>query len=489
MSCKNCGQEPEDAFCPACGRSRRDDDKFCPNCGHRFTDSPAPSADEQNALPCRAEERKEAPMLQESRFGSENAPSKTIQSFFRCAHRIPACALGLFSALLFAFFAAPVAQTRFPRIGLGSVYTMTEVPSLTGILIFMLIFASLGLAAAFTFILLSFRPFLQYKHIHIGTLRLRLSTAVSCICCLFPLVFFIAGCALCAMIAAEDDGAGILAAGACPVLLIIFSLLFAAVILSVPALKRLIGKKYPLLAEEEDALKLQYESERKNETAARENAAAFRESHTPVCTAETLQASTDEQISLQAAEPAAKKQKPARLPKPEGLAKTVNKYMHFKRHAVFAFVLPFLLAVNLLLVFYFVRSAALDYLAERAIFAAAVIFDALCCTVWLILANKRVRKWEPSQARKSPGITTVAVMEGICCLLSVIVAIILTQYELELIFALLPLIPFVYFLALLLVTVLRTAKYRAKLCVAFFGEKNPAEGKAPLISFDPFGKN
>lgn len=72
--------------------------------------------------------------------------------------------------------------------------------------------------------------------------------------------------------------------------------------------------------------------------------------------------------------------------------------------------------------------------------------------------------------------------------LSVIVAIILTQYELELIFALLPLIPFVYFLALLLVTVLRTAKYRAKLCVAFFGEKNPAEGKAPLISFDPFGK-
>lgn len=133
------------------------------------------------------------------------------------------------------------------------------------------------------------------------------------------------------MIAAEDDGAGILAAGACPVLLIIFSLLFAAVILSVPALKRLIGKKYPLLAEEENALKLQYESERKNETAARGNAAAFRESHTPVCTAEPLQASTDEQISLQAAEPAAKKQKPARLPKPAGLTKTVNKYMHFKR--------------------------------------------------------------------------------------------------------------------------------------------------------------
>ena len=225
MSCKNCGQEPEGAFCPACGRSRRDDDKFCPNCGHRFTDSPAPPTDEQNEPPCRAEERKEAPLLQESRFGSENAPSKTIQSFFRCAHRIPACALGLFSALLFAFF------------------------------------------------------------------------------------------------------------------------------------------------------------------------------------------------------------------------------------------------------------------------AAAVIFDALCCTVWLILANKRVRKWEPSQARKSPGITAVAVMEGICCLLSVIVAIILTQYELELIFALLPLIPFVYFLALLLVTMLRTEKYRAKPCVAFFGEKNPAKGKAPLIAFDPCGKN
>lgn len=146
MSCKNCGQEPEGAFCPACGRSRRDDDKFCPNCGHRFTDSPAPPTDEQNEPPCRAEERKEAPLLQESRFGSENAPSKTIQSFFRCAHRIPACALGLFSALLFAFFAAPVAQTRFPRIGLGSVYTMTEVPSLTGMpfsLLFCLFYSQL----------------------------------------------------------------------------------------------------------------------------------------------------------------------------------------------------------------------------------------------------------------------------------------------------------------------------------------------------------
>ena len=175
MSCKNCGQEPEGAFCPACGRSRRDDDKFCPNCGHRFTDSPAPPTDAQGATCHIEEQQKEAPLRQESRFGSENAPSKTIQSFFRCAHRIPACALGLFSALLFAFFAAPVAQTRFPRIGLGSVYTMTEVPSLTGILIFMLIFASLGLAAACTFILLSFRPFLQYRHIHIGTLRLRLS--------------------------------------------------------------------------------------------------------------------------------------------------------------------------------------------------------------------------------------------------------------------------------------------------------------------------
>ena len=113
MSCKNCGQEPEGAFCPACGRSRRDDDKFCPNCGHRFTDSPTPPTDEQNEPPCRAEEQKEAPLRQESRFGSENAPSKTIQSFFRCAHRIPACALGLFSALLFAFLPRPSPKRAF----------------------------------------------------------------------------------------------------------------------------------------------------------------------------------------------------------------------------------------------------------------------------------------------------------------------------------------------------------------------------------------
>lgn len=113
MSCKNCGQEPEDAFCPACGRSRRDDDKFCPNCGHRFTDSPAPPADAQGAAYRIEEQRKDVPLLQESRFGSENAPSKTIQSFFRCAHRIPACALGLFRHCFSPFLPRPSPKRAF----------------------------------------------------------------------------------------------------------------------------------------------------------------------------------------------------------------------------------------------------------------------------------------------------------------------------------------------------------------------------------------
>ncbi len=264
--CPECGtQWQEEKTCPQCGTTLAGNAKFCTECGYSFlqrTESSAPQTMQQtteNAVNSDAAE--------------SNAKTAKVHFFtekrksliFKILGYVPAALIVLFSLLLFAFYAAPVAvavlggETLFGEdLGnesLGNVYQMvgySEIPSLQGGMIALIVCAVLSLAFGVAIAVSVFHPKLNLRQITLfQKIRLKLTDLFTYCGYLFYFTYLIVGCVVIGQVNAADEGTGTFAAGACPILLIVFTILFALLSAGAISGRFFITKKNPTYAEKE----------------------------------------------------------------------------------------------------------------------------------------------------------------------------------------------------------------------------------------------
>ena len=245
--CPNCGEKwEEERTCPKCGAKNSGSARFCTECGYAFFEQPEKD--------------------------SNNSQINVKQKVYSILKFVPFVAFALFSVLLFVLYSAPVAEIilgmGLPNQNLGNVYGMytgllSEVPEIEGSMLALIIFASVCVVYACVSAVIQFKSDLKYREIKIGKFRMYLPTLFEYISYIFYLLIFIIGIAIICIISSADEGMGILASGACPILLIVFSIIFAAASAGSIVARYLLAKQSPELKESEERKKEQYfESER-----------------------------------------------------------------------------------------------------------------------------------------------------------------------------------------------------------------------------------
>lgn len=211
--CPECGTKwPEEKTCPKCGARLGGGVKFCNECGFSFfpTETVAyPSAKEEPApIPPSGKSLKEAPVKPSRSFG------KKIQTYLRYA---PAGLLLFYFLLLWAFYAAPVFRVNV-LIGTleGNLYQIgnaEEFPEFHAIVLSFYIFSAVIFIAACAAL---FATVKRYKNL--PTLLTLISLFVFCVL---------------GIILTVKVGQLGLQVGACPILVLVFSFLFAILTVAV----------------------------------------------------------------------------------------------------------------------------------------------------------------------------------------------------------------------------------------------------------------
>lgn len=251
--CSNCGQEFEGKFCPNCG-AKSEEEKICPNCGAklagstRFCNECGYAFVKTNNCEVAATAVKTATVTYS--YG------QTYSKLYCFLKYVPAILFVLFAVLLFAFYSAPVAVMPAQEIfgekvsaeSYGNVYSMysgilSEVPDLKGAMLALILFAVFTSLYAVALSAINFSFATRYK---------KVNRNLTYGCFVFYAIFFLVGCIICGKISSLDEGMGILSAGSCPVLLIVFSLLFTIFGAGVYIARYIIKKKNPKYADEEE---------------------------------------------------------------------------------------------------------------------------------------------------------------------------------------------------------------------------------------------
>jgi hypothetical protein len=264
--CLNCGEEFEGNFCPECGTKWRTD-KICPECG---------AVNSTNAKFCTecgcdlfnnikaGGSTERASRSVASEIGTNTGVTSFLNKVYPYFKYVPAALIALFSLLLFAFYAAPVAVMvgggGIPDESLGSVYTMSElfgeVAEVKGAVITLIVLAVLSLGFSAVAVLLALKPYYHYiKTVTISKFKFTLNQIMAYVSLVVYLIFFIVGCVICGEIGSLDGGLGIFGSGACPILIIVFSLIFALLTAGVIVSDYFLNKKLPQSTTKERAAK------------------------------------------------------------------------------------------------------------------------------------------------------------------------------------------------------------------------------------------
>ncbi len=243
--CPKCGLEFEGNFCPNCGE-KFEQEKSCPKCGTRLSGS---------ARFCN--ECGYSFTGEQATTKNSYKPENQTEKIYGILKIVPTAIFALFTVLLFIFAATPVAELilgmGFPNESLGNVYTMTsgvllDIPkaqtALTAFIVAMII------SAVFTCVMCAVSVLPKYKYKLIKGIKLpKLLTYVTWAIYLLILVF---GIAIAAEIIAADEGMDLIAVGAFPILLIIFSVVFAAISAGSVFYAKTLLAKNPEFADEEN---------------------------------------------------------------------------------------------------------------------------------------------------------------------------------------------------------------------------------------------
>lgn len=383
--CPNCGLRPEISAptCPECGSDHLPGDRFCANCGHCF--------DAAQPVPYVADGAGGAQPVPPSSPATEKKQSfftaERLNKAFALSRYLPAALFALFALLLFAFFAAPVAVMPGGELmgetiaaeSYGNVYSMMrEFPSLTGSMTALIVFAALALALAAVCVAQYFAPPLKGRAFSVRGKTLSLETVLNAAACLMLFLFFLVGCIVCGTVAKEDGGMGAVKAGACPVLLIVFGLIFLVLCAGIPAARHFLPKKFPALQSAAQA-----ERTVRDETRAKQEQerAAYCETHAAPLPPEPVE-------------------KPARLRKEPGL-KTVESYIRFKRGVWLIF--PLLIAFILIPFFW-------DYPKLSWLFIGLWVLDALFVLLYILFALVfPVKKYSDKKIKHSRGANALGI--------------------------------------------------------------------------------
>ncbi len=291
--CTNCGTEFEGKFCPECGTKWESGEAAA----YGRTPSPTPppyagGGQETEAADCvqgkihsaPAEPRYEETLERDAESAAasaeprhEESPRETatpkqtrnqaaffnekrLKLCYRLSAIVPLALCGLFSFLVFLFCLAPAAKINDVLFGtgsasMGSVYDLADASSSS-----VLAFAAIGLAVcAVGFVFLFVKP-LAWRNI--SQTKLPVSDAVPWLFQAVWLGAFASACAICADVNKTDGGMGVFSVGAGPILIIVFALLFGLLAAGIQAVRIVLARKFPALAEEEnerrEALKARY---------------------------------------------------------------------------------------------------------------------------------------------------------------------------------------------------------------------------------------
>ncbi len=251
--CSNCGFEFEGNFCPNCG-TKFEVEKTCPQCG-TILDSSSRFCNEcgysfaKETQPQPKEVKTESVLLKEP-------ISFTPDKLYCLLNYIPAVFFSLFAVLLYIFYATPVAKLIWgmgiPDSSLGNVYSLSsglfaEVPDIKkmfGLLVTLLVLCSVLAAVWIVSLLL---PSFRYQKLKGKALSAWLFYGAVAVYA----VYAVLGVVMIAMIKKADEGMDVLAAGAFPILAVVFSVLFVAISVGALAFRGQMVKKSPDVAKTE----------------------------------------------------------------------------------------------------------------------------------------------------------------------------------------------------------------------------------------------
>lgn len=252
MFCTNCGKEFKGNFCPYCGakaaignvcpvckRIREIGEKFCADCGYRFEDSGDNRVNADNDFKHGDDKADETP--KQSGDGAEKTKKRKIGLFdiYSLLYYAPAILFLIFSALVFAFYAAPLATSPaikdlgVPAESYGNVYTIAnDLPDLKGVTTFLIIFAVLNLTAAIIIACVALNKKRKTAVVNLFGKKISGFYVFCATETILSVAFFIVGIVISAKIKniGVDEGVGeladeLIAVGACPKLLIAFSVI------------------------------------------------------------------------------------------------------------------------------------------------------------------------------------------------------------------------------------------------------------------------
>lgn len=225
--CPECGApKPKDPVCSACGAKLNEPVKFCPNCGASLAETPtAPALPRDTQTP-----RPTAPIL---------APAAKFK-IFSVMGLIPPFLLLLFGGLLFAFLAAPIFEMHSILFGIAGTingYEMLQITESDFATLYALTVAVFTLGAItilcalllFGFSIVFPKPKYDFKNFAVYAAYL---------------AALILGIYFTAYIKQEDGGYNVLTVGACPTLLIVFSVIFAVLSCVSQAVRMLIVSQF-----------------------------------------------------------------------------------------------------------------------------------------------------------------------------------------------------------------------------------------------------
>lgn len=251
MTCKNCGTEFEGNFCPKCG-TKRDEGFTCPYCGAAL-DTSAKFCNACGKSLTAPQSVQPTPPPQSAQPSAERNRAQGSARVYRILGVIPWTLFGLFSVALFLFYlGSAVVLPKSALLGTdrttsyGNMYQMfgsVDIPALRGAAIALVVLAAVCVA-------------LTGAAVVIKVLRVQTNAAVRVAEFVAPYLMYLAFLIIAAVfmgkVKAADkalfEGAGAFKAGACPVLLLTFSIVFA-VFTALSQVGRLLYKRrFPALA-------------------------------------------------------------------------------------------------------------------------------------------------------------------------------------------------------------------------------------------------